>query len=125
MTQMNTNIESVSSYFKTVPKEALPHLRELWGELTSRIPQGKKVVRYGIPTIQLDGKNIVHCAGYTTHVGFYPGSKAIVHFKKELTNYKTSKGTVQFSLDKKLPLTLIRTMTTYCVSEHTHHAKTR
>lgn len=125
MTTMNTKVASVSEYVRRAPKASLPHLRVMRKELASLIPDGDEVMRYGIPTIQLDGKNIVHFGGYNTHIGFYPGSKVIAHFAKELAEYKTAKGTVQFSLDEKLPLPLIRSMTRYSITEHRRHGKTR
>jgi len=48
----------------------------------------KEAISYGIPTLKLKG-NLVHFAGYRSHIGFYPGSKAMVAFKKELSHYKT------------------------------------
>ena len=123
MTMMNSDIQSVPEYLTVAPKVSLPHLRVIRKELKNLIPKGVELIRYGIPTIQIYGKNVVHYGGYSTHIGFYPGSRAIVHFKKELKGYKTSKGTVQFSLDEQLPLPLIHRMVTFCVKEHVKKMK--
>ncbi len=61
------------------------------------MPRKRSNIRY--PTFVLNG-NLIHFAGYQNHIGLYPGSKAIEEFKDELSGYKTSKGTVQFPLDK-------------------------
>jgi len=51
--------------------------------------------------------NLVHFSAYKTQIGFYPDASGVAEFKKELTPFHTAKGTVQFPLDKPLPLELI------------------
>jgi len=67
-----------------------------------------EVVSYGIPTLDLAGKHLVHYAGYARHVGLYPGADGIAAFQDELAGYKSAKGSVQFPLDQPLPEDLIR-----------------
>ena len=55
----------------------------------------------------MNGKNLVHFAGFAHHVGFYPVPTAIEAFKKDLSKYKQGKGSVQFPLDRKMPPALI------------------
>lgn len=71
------------------------------------------MIRYGIPTFQLNGKNLVHFAGYEDHIGFYPGPKPIEAFRGKLKRYSTSRGTVRFPLDWPLPLALVKRMVRY------------
>jgi len=85
-------------------------------------PQAEEAVKYGIPTFVLNG-NLVHFGGYKHHIGFYPAPRALEAFKKELSGYEGSKGTVQFPLDKKLPLGLITRITKYRVKQNLEKAK--
>ena len=80
-------------------------------------PGAGETIRYGIPTFTLDG-NLVHFAAYKKHIGFYPASSGIRAFKKELSAYKTSRGTVQFPIDKPLPLALIKKIVRFRVAEN-------
>ena len=48
----------------------------------------------------------MHFAAYKNHIGFYPAPTEIEAFKKELSSYKGAKGSVQFPIDKPLPLNL-------------------
>jgi len=73
-------------------------------------------MKYGIPTFTLKG-NLAHFGAYKNHIGFYPTPSAIRKFKKELSAYKTTKGTVQFPIDKPLPLNLIRKIMKFRLSE--------
>ena len=56
-----------------------------------------------MPTFRLDGKNLVYFAAFKHHIGFYPIPLRIEAFKKELSQYKQGKGSVQFPLDKPIP----------------------
>ena len=47
-------------------------------------------------------------AGYQHHIGFYPTPSTIRAFKKDLAKFATSRGAIQFPLEKPLPLPLIR-----------------
>jgi uncharacterized protein YdhG (YjbR/CyaY superfamily) len=95
-------------------QKKLQQIREL---VKSLAPGATETIAYGIPTFRLNG-NLVHFAGYAQHIGFYPGSEAIEVFNQDLTLYKTSKGTIQFPLDKPLPLELIRKITLYRVQKN-------
>ena len=61
-----------------------------------------------IPTFDLEGRHLVHFAGYERHVGFYPTGSGIAAFADELKAYKRGKGSVQFPLGRPLPIDLIR-----------------
>ena len=107
-------IDEYISNFSGVTKEKLEIIRETIHEV---VPEATEKISYGIPTFYLNG-NLVHFAGYKTHIGFYPGSVPITEFKKELSKYKTSKGTVQFPLDSPLPIELIQKITKACVKRN-------
>lgn len=87
------------------------------------VPKSEEAINYGIPTLKLNGKNLVHFVGYENHKGFYPGSKAVLKFTKEIASYKSAKGSIQFSIDKKMPLTLISKIVKFAVAESELRAK--
>ena len=65
-----------------------------------------------------DGKNLVHFAAFKKHIGFYPAPQGIEQFKKELSVYKGAKGSVQFLLDKPMPLGLVTKIVKFRVKEN-------
>lgn len=67
---------------------------------------------YGAPAFKLDGKQILYAA-FKEHVGIYPEPEVIDHFKKELENYQTSKGTIKFDLGRSIPYELIEKIIIY------------
>lgn len=95
-------------------KEKLEIIRQIVNKLA---PESKEKIAYGIPTITYHG-NLLHFAGYATHIGLYPGSRPIKQFAKELSAYETSKGTIRLPLDKPLPLDLIKKITEACVERN-------
>ena len=74
-----------------------------------------------MPTFYLNG-NLVHFAAYQKHIGFYPAPSAIVAFQDALRGYKTSKGAVQFPIDKPLPLDLITRIVAFRIEENLRSA---
>ncbi len=107
--------ETVDEYLANFSGETRQKLDQIRKTIKAVVPAAaKERIAYGIPTFSLNG-NLVHFAGYKTHIGFYPGSVPIAEFAKELSGYKTSKGTVQFPLDQPLPLELISKIVAICV----------
>ena len=101
------------SYFSLFPASTQQLLQEIKKTIKTIIPNADETISYGIPTFKLNNKNLVHFAGYKNHIGFYPGAQAIIDFNEKLKNYKLSKGTIQFSLDKPIPHKLIKEIIKY------------
>lgn len=102
----------IPEFIEASPEASKPKLKELYKLLQKELPQAEEKIAYGIPTFKMK-KNIIHFAGYEKHIGLYPGSKAIEHFKSQLSDYPTSKGTIQLPLDKALPSKLISEIVAY------------
>ncbi|HYK56629.1 MAG TPA: DUF1801 domain-containing protein, partial [Flavisolibacter sp.] len=74
-------------------------------------------ISYAMPTFVLNG-NLVHFAAYKNHIGFYPSPSPIEVFKDDLTGYTTSKGAIQFPIDRPLPFDLITKIVRFRVKEN-------
>jgi uncharacterized protein YdhG (YjbR/CyaY superfamily) len=84
------------------------------------------LISYNMPAFKFQGKILVYYAAHTEHIGFYPGGSIMIDlFKEDLANYKTSKGTVQFPLDKKIPICLVKNIIKYKVKLQLEKAKTK
>jgi uncharacterized protein YdhG (YjbR/CyaY superfamily) len=92
-------------------------LQRLRKEIRAAAPDAEEAISYQIPTFRLNG-NLVHFAAYSRHIGFYPTSSGIRVFRKDLSKYKCSKGTVQFPIDRPLPYPLIRKIVKFRVAEN-------
>jgi len=111
------NFRTIDEYIETFPKDIQKILETVRQTIKKTVPDAKEAISYQIPTFKLNG-NLVHFAAFKNHIGFYPGSKAIKIFQKDLVKYKSLKGAVQFPLDKPMPLSLIQKIVKHRVKEN-------
>jgi len=115
---MTADYRNIDEYILTFPPETRKMLEEIRGAIRNAAPDATEAISYQMPTFKLNGKNLVHFAGYKNHIGFYPVPSGMEAFKKELSSYKQGKGSVQFPLDKPLPLDLINEIVKFRVKEN-------
>jgi uncharacterized protein YdhG (YjbR/CyaY superfamily) len=108
--------KTVSQYIKASPPEAQKKLLEMLACLRSAAPKAKEGLKWGMPAFSYS-RILVAFAAFKHHIGFYPTPSAVKAFAKNLTKFKTAKGSIQFPLDKPLPLPLIRKITAFRVKE--------
>src|SRR5205814_6216294 len=101
---------SIDEYVAEFPPETQRVLEEMRALIRASAPGAVETISYAMPTFDLNGKHLVHFAGYDRHVGFYPTPGGIAAFQEELKPYKSAKGSVQFPLVQPLPTDLIRRM---------------
>lgn len=115
---MNENTyKSIDDYIAVFPTEIQETLTTLRKEIQESASEAVEKISYQMPTFALHG-NLVHFAAYKNHIGFYPGASGVANFLDELTEYKCSKGTIQFPLGKPLPFKLIRKIVEFRVEEN-------
>lgn len=110
-------MNEVDKYINGFPAEVQERLTAIRNIILEIAPQADERMCMRMPTYDLNGKWLVHFAGFNKHIGFYPQPEGIAAFKEKLAGYKTSKGTVQFPLSKPLPLELIREIISFRVNE--------
>lgn len=113
---------NIDEYIAGFPKEVQDILEKLRATIKKAAPEAKETINYAIPTFILEG-NLVHFAAFKTHIGFYPAPSGIAAFKKELSVYEGAKGSVQFPMDKPLPLSLVTKIVKFRVKENIEKAK--
>ena len=113
---------SIDKYIATFPEEIQKILEELRATIIAAAPDAEEKISYQMPTFALKG-NLVHFAAFKHHIGFYPTSTGIQAFKNELSIYKGAKGSVQFPIDKPLPLKLISKIVKFRVAENLKNAE--
>lgn len=104
---------TIDLYIETFPEEVRPLLEQLRQTIHELVPEASETISYAIPTFRWKGKNLVHFAGYARHIGFYPGAATMAAFSQRLEGFKISKGTVQFPLNRPLPLDLVKEMVSF------------
>ncbi len=111
--------ETIDEYIATFDEGTQKKLNEIREIIKSVVPkETTEKISWDMPTFYLYG-NLVHFAGFKHHIGFYPGSSGVENFLDKLTDYKTSKGAIQFVMDKPLPKALIMEIVKFRINENT------
>ena len=107
--------KNIDEYIAKFPLDIQEILKQIRVKV---VPEAEETISYGIPAFNLNGKYLIYFAAYKNHIGFYPVPRAIEEVDKDLTSYKTSgKGTIQFPLNKPMPLNLIIKLVKFKVKE--------
>lgn len=122
-------MEENKNVFKTIDEYILqfsPDVQEILQSLRNIInesaPEAEEKISWQMPTFYLYG-NLVHFAAHKKHIGFYPGASGIETFKHKLSDYKSSKGAVQFPIEKPLPYELITEIVKFRVDKNIKEAE--
>lgn len=114
---MKISTNEIDNYISNFPPEVRLILEQVRETIKQAAPEAEETISYAMPTFVLHG-NLVHFAGYKHHIGFYPAPSGISTFKKEISVYRWAKGSVQFPLDKPIPLDLIGRIVKFRVKEN-------
>ncbi len=114
--------ETIDEYISMFPAGLQEELQKLRKVIKEAAPDAEEKISWQMPTFFLHG-NLVHFAAHKNHIGFYPGADGIENFKQELTEYKSSKGAVQFPNGKPLPYDLITRIVKFRVLENSKLAE--
>lgn len=121
---MNTKPKNFKEYIADFPLETQQLLFQLYTTIKASAPEAIEVISYSMPAFKLNGI-LVYFAAYKNHIGFYPTGSGIEAFKEEIKDYKTSKGTLQFPLNKPLPIDLITRIVKFRVNENLQKTKSK
>ncbi|CQR54808.1 iron chaperone [Paenibacillus riograndensis] len=121
MEPVKITYESIDDYITQAPPEIREKLEAVRKVIHEAAPEAEEKISYQMPTFFLHG-NLVHFAAFKKHIGLYPAPSGIEAFQEELAQYKGAKGSVQFPLDKPLPLDLISRIVKFRAAENREKA---
>jgi uncharacterized protein YdhG (YjbR/CyaY superfamily) len=116
MTSKKARPTSITEYIDAAPKEAREKLREMRACIRAAAPGAKESLKWGMPAFSYR-RILVTFAAFKHHIGFYPTPSAVKAFASDLSKFVTSDASIQFPLEKPLPLSLIRKITAFRVRE--------
>jgi uncharacterized protein YdhG (YjbR/CyaY superfamily) len=108
---------TIDEYIAGFPPDVQAILHKIRATIRKAAPQAEETINYQIPTFTLNG-NLVHFAGFKSHIGFYPTPSGMEKFQVELAGYNSAKGSVQFPLDQRIPYGLITKIVKFRVKEN-------
>jgi uncharacterized protein YdhG (YjbR/CyaY superfamily) len=104
---MNSKPRTIDEYLAGVSSDQRIALEKLRKTIRAVAPKVEECISYGIPAFRLNGRALVFFGAWANHCSFYPGSSATLKkFRGDLKGFQITKGTVRFSPDNPLPMTL-------------------
>lgn len=109
--------QTIDDYIQSFPSDIQKILQKVRTAIRKAAPQAVEAISYQMPTFKLNGKNLVHFAAWKSHIGFYATPSGNAAFKKDLSKYKSAKGSVQFPITEPIPYDLIEKIVVFRVKE--------
>ena len=120
---MNTKqYKNIDEYIAAFPEEVQETLKKLRQVIKEAAPDAQEVISYGMPAFKQNGI-LVYFAAFKNHIGFFPTASGVAAFKKDLSAYEASKGTIRFPLDKPIPFGLVEKIVKFRVQENLNKKK--
>ncbi|MDQ5944315.1 MAG: hypothetical protein QG658_382 [Patescibacteria group bacterium] len=98
----------IDTYLQDIDSKQRSELERIRTITKNAVPTAEEKITYGMPTMTYKGKSLLHFAAFKDHMSLFPTSGPTEELTEKLKDYKTSKGTIQFTLEKTLPEALIR-----------------
>ena len=118
-----TNFTSIDEYIESCPEQSRERLQQIRAVVKKLAPKATERISYQIAAFELNGKNIIHFAGWKKQVSLYPVPAGSEAFERQIAKYVDGKGTLKFSLDEPLPLKLIERVVKLHIKANTAKAK--
>ena len=117
MIAVKTTFKDFDDYFSRQTPEVQILLEQIRQTIKKAAPEAEEVISYNMPAFKYQGM-LVYFAAYKNHIGFYATPTGHSEFAAELSAYKQGKSSIQFPLNKPLPLDLITKIVKFRVKEN-------
>ncbi|CAN5215290.1 hypothetical protein BH18ACT9_BH18ACT9_21720 [soil metagenome] len=104
---MAQQFESVEDYIASFPETVQEVLEEIRATIHQVVPGAGEAISYQIAAVTLDGRPVVHFAGWKHHVSLYPMPEVDDGLGREVAPYLSGKSTVKFPLSEPVPHQLV------------------
>lgn len=121
---MNNKPNDINEYIAAFPENMQKLLEQIRSIIQKAAPEATEAISYAMPTFKLNGI-LVHFAAFQNHIGFYALPSGNEAFQKELSAYKTGKGSIQFPINEPLPEALITKIVKFRVQENLEKVLTK
>lgn len=112
-----TVIDNAFAQMAEPQKAALQHIREIVHTLA---PDAEEVMTYGMPGFKYKGRYLIAFTAFKDHLSLFPTSAPVEAFQNKLSDFKLSKGTIQFTVEKPIPDELVRDIVRYQMAAIAH-----
>jgi len=101
--------QEVDEYLANLDEPKRTTLQQLRQTIRSIVPEAEESISYGMPAFRLGGKVIAGFAAFKNHLSYLPHSGSVfAEMPDDVAGYVTSKGALQFPIDRPLPKALVK-----------------
>ena len=116
---------SINEYVSTLPENAQMAMREIIASIKARVPNAEEHISYNMPAFKVNGEYFVHFSAWKNHIGMYPIPAGNEAFQKQIEPYRSAKSSLNFPLDKPMPIKLIEKVIKFRIAENLKSAKVK
>src|SRR6185369_7848503 len=110
MSALNPKFKDIDDYIKSFPPQVQEILQKIRHIIQEESPEATEIISYDMAAFKLNGRNLIHFAGFKNHVSIFSNSarEVLEQFGEEIKPYFSGQGTLKFMLDKPIPYDLIK-----------------
>ena len=116
---------SINEYISTLPENAQKAMREIIAAIKDVVPDAEEHISYNMPAFKVNGEYFVHFSAWKNHIGMYPIPAGNEAFQKAIEPYRSAKSSLNFPLDKPMPIKLIEKVIKFRIAENLKSAKVK
>ena len=109
--------ETVDQYIAAFPADVKTRMQQIRKTIKAAAPKANELISYQMPGYKYFGM-LVYFAAFKNHIGFYPGAGGVLEFYKELSSFRSAKGSVQFPHDRPIPFEIISKIVKFRVKQN-------
>ena len=109
---------SINEYVSTLPENAQKAMSEIIAAIKAKVPDAEEHISYNMPAFKVNGEYFVHFSVWKNHIGMYPIPAGNEVFQKAIEPYRSAKSSLNFPLDKPMPIKLIEKVIKFRIAEN-------
>ena len=116
---------SINEYVSSFPENAQKAMSEIIATIKAKVPNAEGHISYNMPAFKVNGEYFIHFSAWKNHIGMYPIPAGDEAFQKEVESYRSAKSSLNFPLDKPMPVKLIEKVIKFRIAENLQDAKVK
>ena len=116
---------SINEYVSSLPENAQKAMSEIIVMIKDVVPDAEEHISYNMPAFKVNGEYFVHFSAWKNHIGMYPIPAGNEAFQKQIEPYRSAKSSLNFPLDKPMPIKLIEKVIKFRIAENLQDAKVK
>ncbi len=116
----NVGTAAVEQYIGRFPEDARAALQAVRRRIHSVVPGAGETIRYDMPTITVDGRSLIHFAGWKQHLSLYPVPDGDADFERDIAPHRSGRSTAKFRYAEPVPAGLIEQVVALLLGQRGH-----